>query len=63
MNEVVEIAKLSDEIIELREKARLENTSDNPLIDAYNKGVDGMYGQIQTYLNTMALKKAFGGKQ
>ena len=63
MNEVIEIAKISDDMIELREHVRIENTTDNPLVDAYNQGIDAMYGQIQNYLNKLALQKAFGGKQ
>ena len=63
MNEVLKIAEMSDDMIELRENARIDNTTDNPLVDAYNKGIDAMYGQIQTYLNKMALNKAFGGKE
>lgn len=63
MNEVLEIAKMSDDMIELREHVRIDNTTDTPLVDAYNKGMDAMYGQIQAYLNRMALQKAFGGKE
>ena len=63
MNEVLEITRMSDDMIELREHVIIENTTDNPCVDAYNKGVDAMYGQIQAYLNKMALQKAFGGKQ
>ena len=63
MNEVIEIVKMSDDMIELRENVRIENTTDNPLVDAYNQGMDAMYGQVQAYLNKMALQKAFGGKQ
>ena len=63
MNEVLEITKMSDDMIELRENARIENNTDNPAVDAYNMGIDAMYGQIQNYLNKMALQKAFGGKQ
>lgn len=63
MNEVLEITKMSDDMIELRENARIENTTDDPLVDAYNDGIDAMYNQIQTYLNKMALQKAFGGKK
>ena len=63
MNEVIEIAKMSDDMIELREHVRIENTTDNPLVDAYNQGMDAMYNQVQNYLNRMALQKAFGGKQ
>ena len=63
MNEVLKIAEMSDDMIELRENARIDNTTDNPLVDAYNQGIDAMYGQIQTYLNKMALKKAFGGEK
>lgn len=63
MNEVLEITKMHDDVIELREHARIDNTTDNPLVDAYNQGIDAMYNQVQNYLNTMALKKAFGGKK
>ena len=63
MNEVLEISRMSDDMIELREQVRLENPNNNPLEDAYNKGIDAMYGRIQFYLNKMALQKAFGGEQ
>ena len=63
MNEVLEITKVSDDMIELRERVRIDNTTENPLVDAYNQGIDAMYGQFQSYLNKMALQKAFGGKQ
>ena len=63
MNEVLEITKMSDDMIELREHIIIEKTTDNPCVDAFNMGVDAMYGQIQAYLNKMALQKAFGGKQ
>ena len=63
MNEVLEITKMSDDMIELREHIIIENTTDNPCVDAFNMGVDAMYGQVQTYLKRMALQKAFGGKE
>ena len=63
MNEVLEITKMSDDMIELREHVRIDNTTDNPLVDAYNQGMDAMYNQVQSYLNKMALQKAFGGKK
>ena len=63
MNEVLKIAEMSDEMIKLRDDARIENDTDNPLVDAYNDGIDAMYNQVQSVLNKVALEKAFGRKQ
>ena len=63
MNEVLKIVEMSDEMIKLRDDARIENTTDNPLVDAYNDGIDAMYNQVQSFLNKVALEKAFGRKQ
>lgn len=63
MNEVLKIVEMSDEMIRMRDDARIENDTDNPLVDAYNDGIDAMYNQVQRYLNDMALEKAFGRKQ
>ena len=50
------MAKIRDDVI-------LENKNDNPLIDAYNKGVDATVAKIMKVLNGSALHKAFGGEQ
>ena len=67
MNEVLKIAEMSDEMIRMRDVARMDKKTEDSLVealvDAYNKGVDAMYNQVQRYLNDMALEKAFGRKQ
>ena len=63
MNEVLELAKLSEKVDEIRAKIHVENTANNPFLDAYNDGIDAMTAQVQKMLNEMALKKAFGGGQ
>ena len=56
-----EILELYDEMAKLRDAVRIDNTTDNPLVDAYNQGVDGMTAKIMWKLNQMGLNKAFGG--
>ena len=56
-----DLLELYDKMYKIRDDVRIENTTDNPLIDVYNQGVDAMTAKVMYVLNQEALKKAFGG--
>ena len=62
-NQMKDLLELYNKMHELRDDVRIENTTQNPFVDAYNQGVDAMVGKIMYVLNNSALKKAFGGEQ
>lgn len=62
-NQMKELLELYDKMDELRDAVAIENKTDNPLVDAYNQGVDGMVAKIRWTINQMALGLAFGGEK
>ena len=58
-----DLLELYNKMHELRDVVRIDNTTENPLVDAYNQGVDAMVAKIMNVLNQSALNKAFGGEQ
>lgn len=63
MNKLLEFNKQLDEIAS---KVSIENTTDNPLVDAYNDGVKALAANIRYYIlketNTFD-KVAIGGEK
>lgn len=59
-----ELVDLYGMIEEAKDEVTIDNSvTDIDLIDAYNKGVDAMTNKVLALLNSVALNKAFGGKQ
>ena len=52
--------EISEKFNETAQRAMMPNENNNPLIDAYNKGVNMVYGMFSQILNIYALKSAFG---
>lgn len=44
----------------LEQMVLIDNTTDDPAVDAYNKGVDAMRNQIEFYIRNVLMD---GGKQ
>ena len=59
-----ELVDLYGMIAKAKDEVTIDNSvTDIDLIDAYNKGVDAMTNKVLALLNSVALKKAFGGEQ
>ena len=58
MEELFEVAK---KITDWKNLVKIDNTNDNPLIDAYNEGVDAMAAQFANFINAIITAK--GGEQ
>lgn len=59
-----ELVNLYGMIEKAKDEVSIDNSvTDIDLIDAYNKGVEAMTNKVLALLNSVALKKAFGGEQ
>ena len=54
--------EISEKFNETAQRAMMPNENNNPLIDAYNKGVNMVYGMFSQILNISALESAFNGE-
>ena len=45
-----ELKNLANMLKGLQDMVTIENTTDDPAVDAYNKGVDAMRNQVQYYI-------------
>jgi hypothetical protein len=45
--------ELAQKLSELKELVKIDNVTDNPMVDAYNNGVDAMSSQIASWINAV----------
>ena len=48
-----EIKNLANMLHGLQEMVNIDNPANDPLVEAYNKGVDAMRNQVEHYINEM----------
>ena len=47
------IANLNNMLKGLQDMVTIDNKTDDPMVDAYNKGVDAMRNQVQYYIQNV----------
>lgn len=52
-----ELKNLANMLKALQEMVNIDNTTDDPMVEAYNKGADAMRNQVQYYIeNVLGVK-------